>query len=87
MQIAVRQFKAQVSNYIALAQQGETIDITSHKRPVARMVGLPKTIDHAAETLLRHPAISWGASKPASSQPVTLSSGGVSVSELVLQDR
>jgi antitoxin (DNA-binding transcriptional repressor) of toxin-antitoxin stability system len=87
MQVAVRQFKTSVSNYLALAQQGESIDITSHKRLVARIVGYPKVTSDLHLALMRHPAISWTGGKPAQPTPVTLSAGGTSISDMVLQDR
>ncbi len=83
MQVAVRQFKAGVSSYLAQAQQGQSIEITSHKRPIARIVGLPVT----SLALLGHPAITWGGAKPSTPTPVTLSAGGLSLSNMVIQDR
>ncbi len=92
MQVAMRQFKASVSNYVARAQQGQSIEITSHKRPVARLVGLPtlkgKSLkDDSTLALMNHPAISWGGGKPANPVPVTISVQGMALSDMAMQDR
>jgi antitoxin (DNA-binding transcriptional repressor) of toxin-antitoxin stability system len=87
MQVAMRQFKSSVSSYLALAQQGECIDVTSHKRPIARIVGFPSAMSDQGMSLLSHPCVAWLGGKPAEPSPVLLSAGGPSLSEMVLQDR
>jgi prevent-host-death family protein len=37
MTVNVAELKARLSKYLDLVQQGETITITSHRRPVARL--------------------------------------------------
>jgi len=43
MRIAMHQLKSGLSRYVARARAGEVIEITSHDKPVARMVGIPPT--------------------------------------------
>ncbi len=45
MQVAVREFKANLSEYLARAQAGETLEITSHKKPIARLSGIAQSTD------------------------------------------
>jgi prevent-host-death family protein len=41
MRIAMHELKAGLSRYVAQARAGEVIEITSHDKPVARLVGVP----------------------------------------------
>lgn len=41
MQVSVRELKNHLSNILATAQQGEEVSVTSHKRLIARIVGVP----------------------------------------------
>ncbi|MGL5856997.1 MAG: type II toxin-antitoxin system Phd/YefM family antitoxin [Angustibacter sp.] len=38
MQVGVRDLKARLSEYLARAAQGESVEVVSHGRPVARLV-------------------------------------------------
>jgi prevent-host-death family protein len=87
MQVALREFKAGLSGYLARAQQGEVIEVTSHKRPVARILGLPSQAAPGVQRLLATQAASWSGHKPALLAPLVLSPGGNSLSALVLEDR
>jgi prevent-host-death family protein len=40
MDIPVRELKGRLSHYLALAQQGTDITVTSHNKPVAQLRGL-----------------------------------------------
>jgi prevent-host-death family protein len=41
MQVAVRELKAHLSRILSRAQGGEPIEVTSHNRLIARIVGIP----------------------------------------------
>lgn len=87
MQVALREFKAGLSGYIARAQQGEVIEITSHKRLVARVLGLPAQADTGLLQLLASQAASWNGSKPTFELPLAVTTGGTLLSQMVLEDR
>jgi len=41
MQVAVHDLKAHLSRFLSRAQAGESIEVTSHNRLIARIVGVP----------------------------------------------
>ena len=41
MSVAVRELKACLSRVLLRAQEGEVIEVTSHNKPIARIVGIP----------------------------------------------
>lgn len=43
MQVAIRELKAGLSRILSRAQAGEVIEVTSHNKSIARIVGIPPT--------------------------------------------
>lgn len=87
MRIAMNEFKAGLSRYMAQARAGEVIEVTSHDKPIARIVGIPATEQPGVARLLAQGAAQWSGGKPALQPAVKLSVGGKAVSEMVLEDR
>lgn len=87
MKIAMHELKAGLSRYIAQARAGEVIEVTSHDKPVARIVGIPAGDSSGVARLLARGAAQWRGGKPALHTPVRLASGGKPLSEMVLEDR
>lgn len=87
MKIAMHKFKAALSRYVARAQAGEVIELTSHDKPVARVIGIPAEQPPGVARLVARGAAQWDGGKPALQPPVILAAGGKTVSELVLEDR
>ncbi len=86
MQISIREFKAHLSRYLSQAQEGQALDVTSHRKVVARIVGVPAPDSTGVARLLAGGAAKWGGGKPVGAA-IRLSPGGRSVSEMVLEDR
>jgi len=60
MQVSVRELKSRLSEYLRRAGQGEEFIVTSHGRPVGRLLGPPNEIrDSAAEAIERLNAQPW----------------------------
>ena len=87
MKVAMHELKSGLSRYVAMARAGEVIEITSHDKPVARLVGVPLDSPAGISRLLACGAATWKGGKPAFQAPLTLSHGGKSLSEMVLEDR
>jgi len=87
MQVGVRELKSDLSRLLALAQAGEVVDVTSHNRPVARIVGIPAQGDEGLRKLVASGAVAWTGGKPEFEPPLTLSPSGTPVSQMVLEDR
>lgn len=86
MRVSVRDLKAHLSRYLAEAGAGERIEITSHRRVVARLVGVAGAEHAGVARLLATGAAEWAGGKPRGAA-VTLPSRGKTVSELLLEDR
>lgn len=69
MSIAVRELKAKLSSVLARAQQGEVIEVTSHNKPIAQIVGIPAQAGPGLRTLVASGAVCWGAVSPSTSCP------------------
>jgi prevent-host-death family protein len=86
MRMSVREFKAHLSRYLAEARAGRSVEISSHRKVVARLVTGSSGQENAIERLLAQGLAQWDGSKP-SGASIRLSSGGRLVSDLVQEDR
>ena len=86
MRVSVRDLKAHLSQYLAQAGTGEPIEITSHRRVVARLVGVAGAEHAGVARLLATGLAQWAGGKPRGAA-VRLTSGGRLVSDLLLEDR
>jgi len=87
MHVAIRELKSKLSRVLSLAQGGEMIEVTSHNKPIARIVGIPPQADEGLRRLMASGTLSWNGSKPQFAPPVTLAPGGTLVSQMLLEDR
>lgn len=87
MHVAVRKLKSSLSQVLSLAQSGEVIQVTSHNKPIARIVGIPKQSDEGLRRLMAAGKLSWRGGKPLFLPPVELATDGKSVSRMLLEDR
>lgn len=87
MYVAVRELKANLSRVLSLAQDGEVIEVTSHNKPIARIVGIPPQADDGLRSLMAAGKLSWSGGKPRFAPPLELAAGGTSVSQMLLEDR
>ena len=87
MSIAVRELKASLSRVLTRAQHGEIIEVTSHNKPIARIIGIPEHAEPGLRGLIAGGAVSWGGGKPLHERPVAMTGRGPAVSEMVLEDR
>lgn len=87
MSIAIRELKASLSRVLSRAQQGEIIEVTSHNKPIARIVGIPLQAEAGLRGLIASGTLSWSGGKPRSRAPLEISPRGTPVSQMVLEDR
>lgn len=89
-QVSVRELKTHLSAWLARAQSGEVLEVTCHRRPIARITAVrskgPGTT-HPLQAAMDAGLVSWSGQKPAFPPPIRLSGGGKNVSEMVLEDR
>ena len=58
MKVAVRQLKVSLSKLLARAQSGEVIEVISHQKPTARIVGIPKSFEEPLNFLILNGSLS-----------------------------
>ena len=87
MNVAVHQLKASLSKLLARAQSGEVIEVTSHQKPIARIVGIPKSTEEPLNSLILNGALSWSGQKPELEPPIQLLGSGKSMSSQIQEDR
>jgi prevent-host-death family protein len=86
MQISMQEFKAHLSRYVVEAQSGQQIELTSHRKVVARLIGVPAVDSTGISCLLAAGVASWQGGKPVGAE-LRLQAQGTSVSAMVLEDR
>ena len=86
MIVPIREFKAHLSRYLAEVRAGKTLEISRHRRVVARVTGVPDASDQGISRLLETGTGSWQGGKPHGGR-VEVSASGVPVSEMILEDR
>jgi len=89
-QVPVRDLKSHLSQWLARVRSGEVVEITSHRRPIARLTGCSHAEDGSPSPLrqaIDSGIVSWNGRKPEFPPPVRLSGEGPSLSDLVLEGR
>ena len=86
MQVSMQEFKSHLAHYVGQAQSGQLIELTSHRKVVARIVGVLSTDITGVSCLLAAGAASWQGGKPGGAA-FRLQERGKLVSALVLEDR
>ena len=86
MKVSMSEFKSHLSQYVSQAQSGELIELTSHRKIVARLTGVPKADGTALSRLLAAGMASWQGGKPEGAALI-LQQKGTAVSKIVLDDR
>jgi prevent-host-death family protein len=89
-QVPVRELKAHLSEWLARAQAGEVLEITSRRRPMARLTGLPQpggAKPSPLQAAIASGIVSWNGQKPCLPPPLKLTGEGPSLSDLVLEGR
>ena len=89
-QVSVRDLKTHLSEWLARVQAGEVVEVTSHRKPIARITavkppdaGITSPLQKAIDAGL----ISWNGQKPDFPPPIKLSGKGKLISEIVIEDR
>ncbi len=85
VQVSIREFETHLSRYLAQAQAGQAIEITSHRKVVARLSGVPHAETGGVARLLASREAQWGGGKPAGAE-IHFTDTGRSIAALVLDD-
>lgn len=89
-QVSVRDLKTHLSEWLARAQAGEVVEVTSHRKPIARITAVKQadsTSTNPLQKAIDAGLISWSGRKPEIPPPVKLNDGGPLMSDIVIEDR
>ncbi len=86
MQVSVRELKNHLSKYLHYIETGESIIITCHHVPMARLVSIPKSKDKDVQAILQMEGIHWNGKKPKGAKNAPKVSGNTT-SDYVIEDR
>ncbi len=85
MKVSMQEFKSHLAQYIRESRSGEMLELTSHRKVVARVIGVPQVESTGVSRLLAGGIASWQGGKPKGAG--YLRREGKSVSAMVLEDR
>jgi prevent-host-death family protein len=86
MKASIQEFKAHLSQYIREAQSGKMLELTSHRKVVARITGVPQAENAGVSRLIAAGVATWQGGKPKGAA-LKLHPVGKTVSEILLEDR
>lgn len=86
MLVSMKEFKSHLSRYVGQARSGQLIELTSHRKVVARIVGVPPADSAGISRLFAAGIATWQGGKPTGAA-FGLQEHGKPVSALVVEDR
>ena len=86
MLVSIHEFKSHLSKYVSDAQSGSLIELTSHRKVVAKLIGVAPNNSIGVYQLLALGAATWQGGKPVGAS-IKLNAHSQSVSAMVLKDR
>jgi len=90
-QVSVRELKTHLSAWLARAQAGEVVEVTSHRKPIARITAVQQPAGlsppHPLQKAIDAGVISWSGKKPVLPPPVKLNDDGPLISDIVIEGR
>lgn len=90
MKISVRELKDRLSEHLRVVQSGQSIVVTSHRKPIARLSPVPAESIKGIDRLIADGLAAWNGKKPRGAgrrMPVKLRGSGPTVADMVLADR
>ena len=88
--VSVRDLKTHLSEWLARAQAGEVVEVTSHRKPIAHITAVsqpnPASMGPLQEAI-QAGTISWNGKKPVLPAPVQLRGSGTLTRDRVIEDR
>lgn len=88
MYTPILKLRANLYRLLARVQRGIVIEVTSLRRLIAHVAGIPGASTPVLGRMLHHGSISWNGSKPEPRRNLPkLTTEGVPVSSMVLADR
>lgn len=86
MKVSIREFKTHLSRYLARVRTGQALEITWHRRVIARVTGVTEPSESGVERLVALGIAAWDGGKPQGAA-ISLAAEGRPVSAIILEDR
>lgn len=89
-QVSVRDLKTHLSEWLGRVQAGEEVEVTSHRKPIARITAVKPAAPAPTSPLQKAidaGLISWNGQKPNLPPPVKLRGQAKLLSDIVIEDR
>ena len=89
-QVSVRDLKTHLSEWLGRVQAGEVVEVTSHRKPIARITAVRQTepvSNNPLQKAIDAGIVSWNGQKPNLPPPVKLRGQGKLLSDIVIEDR
>lgn len=86
MQVSIRDLKNHLSKYLHLVEEGENILVTSHHKPLAKIIAVPRITNSSLQELLNLEGLHWNGKKPKGAEFCPKLSGKTAA-EYLLEDR
>ena len=83
----IRELKAHLSSYLRQVEEGHTVVITRHGKPIGRIVPVTESTEAQLDTLRQAGLIAWNKERLQPLAPVAQVRGERTVAELLLEDR
>ncbi|MBN1314344.1 MAG: type II toxin-antitoxin system prevent-host-death family antitoxin [Anaerolineales bacterium] len=87
MNVGIRELKSRLSEYLRRVRAGEIVVITDRGEPVGRIVPVAQPLEERLEALTQIGLVQWSGRKLAPISPVVQARGGMSVADLLIEDR
>jgi prevent-host-death family protein len=85
-EVGIREFKTHLSSYMRHVQDGATLIITEHGKPVGRVIPVALSLEEQTKELIAAGLIAWDGNK-LRPVPRVANTSGRSISDLLLEDR
>jgi prevent-host-death family protein len=85
--IGIRELRSKLSEYVREVKAGETIVVTEHGRPVARIIPEVTSLQERLEALTKSGAILWSGRPYRPGKPVARMRGKRTIADIVVENR
>jgi prevent-host-death family protein len=86
LRVPIRQLKAQLSHFLAEARAGHAIEVTSHQKVIARIIGVPDAEGRLGR-LIASGAVTWQGGKPSGARIPLSAQSHSTLANQVIEDR
>jgi prevent-host-death family protein len=87
LRVGVRELKSRLSEYLRQVSAGQTVVVTDHGRPVARLVPAGESLEVRLQLLAGAGLLQWSGAQLTSQRPLAQARSERSVADLLVEER